>query len=1187
MLNENTEFNLPEVEKKVLEFWKNDRVFEKSLAKNAKFSKKAPHFAEAVRGKKHFVFFEGPPTANGRPGIHHVLARSFKDIILRYKTMRGFYVPRRAGWDTHGLPVEVGIEKELGIKNKKDLEKFGIGLFNEKAKESVWKYKDEWERLTERMGYWLDMKDPYVTYDNSYIESLWWIFKSIASRGFLKEKKRVIPYCSRCQTALASHELGQPGVYKKVPDPSVYVKFKIADHGHKNEYILVWTTTPWTLPSNMFIAASPELTYTKYKIGNEFVWSYSVPPTTRDENGKEIFAEAVEKISGSKLLGLSYIPLFKVEGQDAGKMFKVLPAGFISTEDGTGFVHIAPAFGEEDFQLVSETFPEINFLTTIDDEGRVVAGLPGGGKFIKEADNDITADLVSRHLMLAHGKIEHEYPFCWRCSSPIIYFARRSWFFEVSRLRKDLSESNEGMHWVPEHIKEGRFGEWLKDAKDWNISRERYWGTPLPIWKCGDCSEIKVLGSVEDIKANDYFKNTFYLIRHTEAEGNVKNIIASGVEVGKNISPLTKKGEVQAKKLATKLKKEKLDVIYASPMIRTSQVAKEISSATGAEIIFDDRLLEINCGMFNWRPIKEYRVFHGKGDERFSKIPPGGEGIADVSRRMMEFIKEINARHKGQRIAIVSHGDPLLTLVLGMKGLPIKNFLTEKEFALGEVRKEKFYSLPLNRAGELDLHKPYVDEIVVECNKCGGKANRVKEVADVWFDSGAMPYAQNHFPFKYSGGKDLSLTAANKLMKKLPFPAEYISEAIDQTRGWFYTLLATSTLLGHEAPFKNVICLGLINDKNGVKMSKSKGNIVDPWMLADKYGMDAIRWYFYVVNPPGESKNFDEAEVLKIYRKFHLLYYNSFVFYRTYAKGGASKQVKQSKNALDKWILLRLNQTGKLVGENMDRYDVREAALVLESFVDDLSKWYIRRSRRRLQKPDTKLEHLEASATLERVLLSLSKLSAPFIPFFSEAIFGAVKKYSGLKLESSVHLADWDKFGPVSPKDLEFITAMDHARNVSSMALAERASSALKVRQPLADLYLGEKAYGLLSKYKELVSIIQDEVNVKNLSLKKELGDKVELNKEITPELREEGMVRELVRGVSELRQKADLKPSNRIILMADSSPVISEVLDRWQKFIQKETGAVKIIYKKEDKFLSETEVKAEEGAIWLGIRKA
>ncbi len=1173
MFNDNTEFSLPEVEKKVLEFWKRDRVFEKSLLKR--------------KGKKEFVFYEGPPTANGRPGIHHILARSFKDIILRYKTMRGFYVPRRAGWDTHGLPVEVGIEKELGIKNKRDLEKFGINLFNEKAKESVWKYKDEWERLTERMGYWLDMKSPYVTYDNTYIESLWWIFSAIAKRGFLKEKHKIVPYCSRCQTALASHEIAQPGVYKKVPDPSIYVKLQILDAGHKNEYILIWTTTPWTLPSNMFVAASPELTYTKYKVGGEYVWSYSVPPTTHGKNGKEVFAEAVEKISGSKLIGLSYKPLFNVAKKDKEKMFKVLSANFISTEDGTGFVHIAPAFGEEDFQLVAENFPDIDLLATIDDEGGVLAGLPGEGKFIKEADPDISADLVDRGLMFSSGKIEHEYPFCWRCNSPLIYFARRSWFLEVSRLRGVLAKENEKISWVPSHIKEGRFGEWLKEAKDWNISRERYWGTPLPIWRCGDCGEIKVIGSIEEIKEHDYYQNTFYLIRHTEAEGNVKKIVACGIEVGKNVSRLTKKGEAHAKELAARLKKEKIDVIYASPMIRTSQVAREISATTGAEIIFDNRLVEINTGIFNWGPLKEYRAFHGQGEERFTKTPPGGENITDVSRRAMEFIKEINSRHKNQKVAIVSHGDTLLTLSLGMRGLPIKSFLTTKEFALGEIKKEKFYSLPLNRSGNLDLHKPYVDDIVLACDKCGGRANRVKEVADVWFDSGAMPYAQNHFPFKYSKGENVSLAEANKVMPKLEFPADYISEAMDQTRGWFYTLLATSALLGHEAPYRNVICLGLINDKNGIKMSKSKGNIVDPWLLADKYGMDAIRWYFYVVNPPGESKNFDEAEVLKIYRKFHLLYYNSFVFYRTYAKGGASRQIKQSKNTLDKWILMRLNQAGAIVGEKMDKYDVREAALALESFVEDLSKWYIRRSRRRLQKPETKQEYLEASATLEKVLISLAKLSAPFIPFFSEAIFGAVKKYSGIKLESSVHLSDWDKFKSLTTKELEFISAMEQARNVSSLALAERASSALKVRQPLANLFLGEAAYKLLTKYKELVSIVQDEVNVKNITLKKELGEKVELDKAITAELKEEGLVRELVRGVSELRQKADLKPANKVLLMIDSSPMISEILGRWQKFILKETGAVKIIFKKEPKFLAETEIKAEEGTIWLAIRKS
>ncbi|MEK7146818.1 MAG: class I tRNA ligase family protein, partial [Patescibacteria group bacterium] len=474
-------FNLPEVEEKVLKFWRENKIFEKSLAKR--------------KGKKPFRFYEGPPYANGQPGIHHVLARVFKDAVLRYKSMQGYFVPRRAGWDTHGLPIELATEKELGIKSKNEIEKFGIDLFNQKAKASVWRYKPEWERLTERIGYWLDLKNAYITYENNYLESLWWIFKKIFEKGFLKQSYKVVPYCPRCQTPLSSHELGQPGVYKKTKDPSIYVKFKVKSRGYrsddnaasrpkvkKNEFLLVWTTTPWTLPANVAVAVNPKLTYTKYKINGDYYWSYSTPPFKEGEK-----VEPIEKISGKKLIGLKYEPLYKSKSYKlkAKSYFLVLGADFVSTEEGTGLVHIAPAFGEDDFNLMKDRIAIKDIPVTVDEKGKVKAGFPGAGKFVKEADKDIIADLVKKNKIYASAVIEHEYPFCWRCGVALIYFSRLSWFIEMSRLRTELLAANKKINWIPAYLKDGRFGEWLKEAKDWAVSRERYWGAPLPIWKCG------------------------------------------------------------------------------------------------------------------------------------------------------------------------------------------------------------------------------------------------------------------------------------------------------------------------------------------------------------------------------------------------------------------------------------------------------------------------------------------------------------------------------------------------------------------------------------------------------------------------------------------------------------------------------------------------------------------------------
>lgn len=1170
MLDPKEEFRLPDAEKKVLEHWKTNKIFEKSLAKR--------------KGKKTFVFYEGPPTANGRPGIHHVLARAFKDIILRYKTMRGFYVPRKAGWDTHGLPVEVGVEKELGLKTKRDLEKFGIDLFNQKAKESVWKFKDEWERLTDRMGYWLDMEYPYITYENNYVESLWWVFKTIAERGFLKESRRIVPYCPRCHTALSSHELAQPGVYKKVPDPSVYIRFRIKRPEKKNngrEYLLVWTTTPWTLPSNMFIAADPRITYTKFKVGSDFYWSYGAPPNPMfgyaHEKAPEI--EAVEKISGSKLIGLSYEPVFNVPHPKKAEIYKVLPADFISTEDGTGFVHIAPAFGEDDFKLVHELYPGLEPILTINDEAKVTEGLPGAGKFVKEADADLSRDLEKRGYLYAEGKIEHEYPFCWRCGTPIIYFARLAWFFEMSRLRKELLARNSKINWVPSHLKEGRFGEWLRDAKDWAISRERYWGTPLPIWRCPDCKEIKVAGSLEELKAHDYFKNEFYLVRHTEADHIVSERIASGPETGNHISHLTAKGKIAGAKDAKELKRKNIDVIYASPYARTKELAEIIKKETGAKIFFDDRLKELNTGPFNWQKVEDYRRFFKNPMERYVKAPPGAETLTDVRRRVISFAKEINRKYRGKKIVVVGHGDPLWMLEGMLAGKSKEEALKYPYIKIGAIRKTSVPNAPMNDEGEIDVHRPYVDRVYLSCTKCDGKMERVKEVADAWFDSGSMPFAQSHFPFDQMGKRGIPNDASAKLINKIAYPADYICEAVDQTRGWFYTLLAVATLLGYEEPYKNVVCLGLIHDKKGQKMSKHVGNVVDPWMVIDKYGVDAIRWYFYTANPPGEPKNFDELEILKSYRKFHMLAYNSFVFFRTYGKKPAGK-ASVSTNILDRWISARLTETKTKVSGLLDAYDVREAALAIEGFTDDLSRWYIRRSRRRFQKPDSKKDFGDASATLYGALVDLTKLTAPFMPFFSEVLYSELAaKGKG----DSVHLADFPK--PAAKFDKPLIEKMKEVRRVSSLGLAARSSAGIKVRQPLQALYIPEASLALMND-KQLLSILKNEVNVKEILTKKGIQD-IELDTNITPALKEEGLVRDLVRAVQELRQAANLSPKNKIVLFLELPKEIASTVLKNEEFIKKEIGAEELNYKKTDKFEAEIATELGGAKIWLALKEA
>ena len=1166
MLRKIKDFKLPEVEERVLKFWKENQIFEKSLKQR--------------EGAKPYRFFEGPPTANGRPGIHHVLGRAFKDAMPRYKTMSGYYVHRKAGWDTHGLPVEIEIEKELGFKGKQDIEKFGIAEFNEKAKASVWKYKDEWEKLTDRVGFWLDLKDPYVTYHNSYIESLWWVLRKISDRKLLTRSFKIVPWCPRCQTPLSSHELAQPGAYKKVSDPSVFIKFKIK--GRKNEYLLVWTTTPWTLPSNVAIAVNPKLTYTKFKVGNEYLWAYNPPPA---KDGIEI--EAVEKISGFKLIGLKFEPLYKIaSAQKEKSFFSVKGADFVETTEGTGLVHIAPAFGEDDFNLIKKEVKDLakKAPITIDEKGIMAKGLPGAGKFVKQADKDVMADLTERNILYSSGTVEHEYPHCWRCSSPLLYFAKFSWFVEMSKLREKLLENNQKINWVPEHIKEGRFGEWLREVKDWALSRDRYWGTPIPVWQCEKCEHYEVVGGLEDFNKLRFTENNFWILRHGEANHVKAGTIASGVETKANASHLTEDGKMQvaesAEKLVKQLGKKKLDIIFASPYARAKETAKIAAKLTGAKVVVDKRLAELNVGAFNGRLVSDFHAAFPDKLKRFVEAPSGGETLTDVKKRVMDFMIDINSKYADKNILICGHGDPLWILEGAAKNLPNEEIMKLKYIGIAELRKVEFNNFPYNTiTSELDLHRPYVDRVYLKCKKCKSKMSRVKEVVDVWFDSGCMPFAQYHYPFA-AGVKKSDELDIKTIKEKIEFPADYISEGMDQTRGWFYTLLAVSTALGLSSPYLNIITFAMVLDKNGQKMSKSKGNVVSPWDMIAKYGADIVRWYFYTINQPGDYKKFDEIDLAKAYRRFIAILFNSFVFLETYGILGGKLGKSSDLTLIDRWILAKLNKLISDVTDNLDKYDIVATCKAIEAFTDDLSRWYIRRSRRRFQKSESR-EDLEAvSAVLYHCLLQLSKLMAPFTPFFSDALY---KSLDEKNLKLSVHLEDW----PKAEKEFlnnDLVEKMEEVRRISSLALALRAEKKIKVRQPLAKLELNSKK--LTIKDSEFLDLIKDEVNVKEVSINLQLSGELELDTEITAALREEGLVRDLVRMVQDLRQAGGLVPKDKVFLMVETDKELEAVLDKNRVAFLKDVGASEMDLKKSDKFTAEINSEMDGKKIWIGIRK-
>jgi isoleucyl-tRNA synthetase len=958
--------------------------------------------------------------------------------------------------------------------------------------------------------------------------------------------------------------------YKEISDTSVYIKFKLKNN--KNTYILSWTTTPWTLPGNVALAVGKDIDYVAVKTNGE---TFFIAKSRLNEVLKEKF-EIKREFKGSELVGLEYEPLFDVPALKSKASYKIYDADFVTTTDGTGVVHTAVMYGEDDYNLGKEIgLPQVH---TVDERGRFTKDVKGfEGMFVKakEMEDKIIRYLADKNYLLKTENYVHEYPFCWRCGTPLIYYARDSWFIAMSKLRAKLLSANEKINWVPENIKEGRFGEWLKEVKDWAVSRERYWGTPLPVWTCNKCGHQKVVGSMEELenltKAKGS-KNRYILVRHGVAESNLRGISDSIFE--KSVFTLTLDGRLETEKLAKKLKKEKIDEIFSSDFPRTKETAGILKIILNlGKIHFDPRLREINIGDLNGRPVSEYHAIFKDDMEKFVKRPPGGENLSDMRTRLFDFVKEKEKEFSGKTILIVSHEYPIWMLASIFAGWGNREAMEEKhrrgnDFIANAAAEEYiFRDLPRNETGEADLHKPYVDLVKSKCERCGLEMERVKEVLDVWFDSGAMPFAQSHWPFNL----------------KIDYPADYISEAIDQTRGWFYTLLAIGILMGKKSPFKNVMCLGLVLDKNGQKMSKSKGNIVDPWEAMNKYGADAVRWYFYTVNPPGEPKRFDEAELLKTSRQFFSLLYNSFVFFDTYKNKDSRTGVpdlKSVKNILDRWILSRLNETIVSATDKLNAYGIGEAGRAMENFVGDLSRWYIRRSRRRFQRgnpsADGQGDFENASNILGYVLLETSKLIAPLSPFFGEAL------YKSLSANESVHLENWPK------ADKKFIdkklsAAMEEVRNIASAVLAKRAELGIKVRQPLPELKIKNEE---LKGQKEILDILKDEVNVKEIKFDAKLGADFELDTNITHELKEEGILRELIRTIQDLRQDAKLKPQDVIELFVDGAEEIKFIVSKNAEFLKKEVKAKTVDIGKPPRFESEIETKIDGMSVWIGLKK-
>ena len=1114
-------------EEETLAYWQSANIFEKSL--------------EQTRGGKEFVFYDGPPFATGAPHYGHILTSVIKDAIPRYQTMKGRYVRRVWGWDCHGLPVENLIEQELGLGHKKDIEEYGIEKFNEAARASVMRYDTEWKKIIPRIGRFIDMGHSYKTMDANYTESIWWAFKNLFDKGLVYKGFKAMHICPRCETTLSSNEVADG--YKDVADISVTAKFELIEPNTQNltpkTYILAWTTTPWTLPGNVALAINQESIYCKVKSPKSKVESSEFYILAKDRLQyvlKDIEYEIIDEFKGSDLVDKSYKPIFDYYSKDASLKnhengWKIYGADFVTMESGTGVVHIAPAFGEDDMALgVKENLPFVQHVAmdgTMKKEVSDFVGLSVKPKS-KEEKERLSTDIAvlkylqDHNLYFSKEKITHAYPHCWRCDTPLLNYAADSWFVKVSALREKLLAENAKTSWVPKNMRDGRFGKWLEGARDWAISRSRFWGAPIPVWQCKSCSEIEVFGSRAELSARVKKSGNRYLVmRHGEAESNAQGMVSSKVNTNSAYG-LTEDGRMSATASGEKLKGENIDIIITSPFLRTKETAEIVAGVLGFDtqkIIVDERIKEIDTGVFDGKPISEYRGHFSSVLEKFTKRPDDGENLLDVKRRAMSLMEELENKYEGKTILLVTHEYPTWMLSAGVRGATPRESAElrgDKEdfVSTGEVTEISFTPFPHNTDFEFDFHRPYIDTIKVSCS-CGDMMSRVPYVFDCWFESGSMPYAQFHYPFE------------NKELFEKNFPADFIGEGVDQTRGWFYSMLVLSVGLFGREPFQNVIVNGLVLAEDGQKMSKRLKNYPDIWDILNKYGADAVR--YYLLSSPivhAEDLAFSERGVDEVVKKNIARLLNVLSFYEMYG-GDVEATEEDSKNPLDQWILARLAEITKEMTQSFDAYELDRAVKPVSLFVDDLSTWYIRRSRDRF-KSDNVADRAHAIETTRMVLFELSKLLAPVMPFLAEHLYA----HSGGEKES-VHLEMWPKSDKA---DDQILKNMTEVRRVVSLALEARARAGVKVRQPLNELkvkkFLWPSHESADSKLKEeYAEIIKDEINVKEVVFIETLSEDVTLDIVITPELKKEGQFRDVLRTVQGLRKTAKLNPSELITL--------------------------------------------------------
>lgn len=1095
-------------EEEILAFWKERHIFEKSLDKASPAGD--------------FVFYDGPPFATGLPHHGHILASTIKDAIPRYKTMRGYRVRRRWGWDCHGLPLENIIEKELGVKTKRDIEEMGVGVFNEAARSAVLRYADEWKHVIPRIGRWVDMEDDYKTMDTSYTESVWWAFSELHKKGLVEEGFKVMQLCPRCGTTLSNFEVSQG--YKDIKDLTAIAKFELADE--PGTYLLAWTTTPWTLPGNVALAVNPETAYS-YVRGSDATYvvaSALVPALFEGDAGS-----VIREVKGSELVGRQYKPLFSgvldalAEGKEREKLgaaFHVYAAAFVTTDEGTGIVHIAPAYGEEDLTLArSHSLPVIHH---VDRDGRMSSAVPAvAGKLAKPKGNwketdALIVDYLGDKVFLAEEK-EHSYPHCWRCETPLLNYASGSWFVTVPKLRDKLVAENAKIGWVPAFVGKNRFDDWLKNTRDWAISRSRYWGAPLPVWKNERTGDLRIMGSIEDAKR--FAKksgNRYFVMRHGEAEHNAAGIVSS--KNPRDGYGLTERGREQILHRMPDLKNGRITHIFSSPFDRTREtaelVAEKLDIPTNS-IVYDNRLRELDFGDMSGGSYDAFLAYEAEHMHSYDNPLPSGESYQDAKRRFGDFLYEVESRFSGENILIISHGiatETFAAVVAGADQAESKLIIDTLVAECGDLRELDFIPLPHNENYELDLHRPYIDEYLM-VDTDGAELYRVPDVFDCWFESGSMSYAQDHYPFE----KDRFDPAGTFFRKGKGFPADFIAEGLDQTRGWFYSLLVLGVALFGRAPHKNVIVNGLILAEDGRKMSKSLKNYPEPMEIVEAYGADALR--LYLLSSPvmrAEDLRFSERGVAETGNKVLGRLHNMLVFLETYAPSDVPEQV-DSDHVLDRWVMARLASVLEEVTEGLESYELDRATRPLHQLVDDLSTWYLRRSRERIK------DSVEAASTLRAVLRLSAILLAPFTPFYAEYLYRRVKYGDDAE---SVHLTDWPR--PIktgNAKETKALLAdMVLIRELASAALKKRQELGIKVRQPLASL-----TAPTIPQDEELAAILRDEVNVKEVRAG---GEEMALDTELTPELVKEGDERAFQRAVAEARKAEGLSPRDTVTVM-------------------------------------------------------